>query len=154
MAYLLLGSLPGTLSSPLFSCGGRFILSLTVSVRIGKGIGSQNFFQIFFHVLQATLDSQLIAYPICFFWRNLSGIEGLTDLIAYHIRTLLLFPACHGLVAGLCQKKLGGLPWPGCTHRKICISRPPSFQDFSHSPDNHKWPRLYFLLRWRGVAAR
>ena len=26
--------------------------------------------------------SQLIAYPICFFWRNLSGIEGLTDLIA------------------------------------------------------------------------
>lgn len=52
--------------------------------------------------------SQLIAYPICFFWRNLSGIEGLTDLIAQHIRTLLLFPACHGLVAGLCQKKLGG----------------------------------------------
>ena len=26
--------------------------------------------------------SQLIAYSICFFWRNLSGIEGLTDLIA------------------------------------------------------------------------
>lgn len=26
--------------------------------------------------------SQLIAYPICFFWRKLSGIEGLTDLIA------------------------------------------------------------------------
>ena len=26
--------------------------------------------------------SQLIAYPICFFWHNLSGIEGLTDLIA------------------------------------------------------------------------
>lgn len=26
--------------------------------------------------------SQLVAYPICFFWRNLSGIERLTHLIA------------------------------------------------------------------------
>ena len=52
--------------------------------------------------------SQLIAYPICFFWRNLSGIEGLADLIAQHILALLLLPARHGLVAGLCQKELGG----------------------------------------------
>ena len=52
--------------------------------------------------------SQLIAYPICFFWRDLSGIEGLADLIAQHILALLLLPARHGLVAGLRQKELGG----------------------------------------------
>ena len=52
--------------------------------------------------------SQLIAYPICFFWRNLSGIEGLADLIAQHILALLLLPARHGFVAGLRQKELGG----------------------------------------------
>ena len=51
---------------------------------------------------------QLIAYPVCFFRGDLSGVEGLADLIAQHILALLLFPACHGLVAGLCQKKLGG----------------------------------------------
>lgn len=39
---------------------------------------------------------------------DLSGIEGLADLIAQHILALLLLPACHGLVAGLCQKDLSG----------------------------------------------
>ena len=52
--------------------------------------------------------SQLIAYPVCFFRGDLSGIEGLTDLITQHIFALLLLPARHGLVAGLCQKELGG----------------------------------------------
>ena len=52
--------------------------------------------------------SQLIAYPVCFFRGDLSGIEGLADLIAQHILALLLLPARHGLVTGLCQKKLGG----------------------------------------------
>ena len=52
--------------------------------------------------------SQLIAYLVCFFRGDLSGIEGLTDLITQHILALLLLPARHGLVAGLCQKKLGG----------------------------------------------
>lgn len=51
---------------------------------------------------------QLIAYPVCFFRGDLSGIEGLTDLITQHILALLLLPARHGLVAGLCQKELGG----------------------------------------------
>lgn len=51
---------------------------------------------------------QLIAYPVCFFRGDLSGIERLADLIAQHILALLLFPARHGLVAGLCQKELGG----------------------------------------------
>ena len=51
--------------------------------------------------------SQLIAYPVCFFRGDLSGIEGLADLIAQHILALLLLPARHGLVAGLCQKELG-----------------------------------------------
>ena len=52
--------------------------------------------------------SQLIAYPVCFFRGDLSGIEGLTDLITQHIFALLLLPARHGLVSGLCQKKLSG----------------------------------------------
>ena len=52
--------------------------------------------------------SQLIADPVRFFRGDLSGIEGLADLIAQHILALLLFPARHGLVAGLCQKELGG----------------------------------------------
>ena len=52
--------------------------------------------------------SQIIAYPVCFFRGDLSGIEGLADLITQHILALLLLPARHGLVAGLCQKKLGG----------------------------------------------
>lgn len=39
---------------------------------------------------------------------DLSGIEGLADLITQHILALLLLPARHGLVAGLCQKELGG----------------------------------------------
>ena len=51
---------------------------------------------------------QLIAYLVCFFRGDLSGIEGLADLIAQHILALLLLPARHGLVAGLCQKELGG----------------------------------------------
>ena len=52
--------------------------------------------------------SQLIAYPVCFFRGDLSGIEGLADLIAQHILALLLLPARHSLVAGLRPKKLGG----------------------------------------------
>lgn len=52
--------------------------------------------------------SQLIAYPVCFFRGDLSWIEGLADLIAQHILALLLLPARHGLVTGLCQKELGG----------------------------------------------
>ena len=52
--------------------------------------------------------SQLIADPVRFFRGNLSGIEGLADLIAQHIFALLLLPARHGLIAGLCQKELGG----------------------------------------------
>ena len=52
--------------------------------------------------------SQIIAYPVCFFRGDLSGIKGLADLIAQHILALLLLPARHGLVTGLCQKKLGG----------------------------------------------
>lgn len=52
--------------------------------------------------------SQLIADPVCFFRGDLSGIEGLADLITQHILALLLLPARHGLVAGLCQKELGG----------------------------------------------
>ena len=52
-------------------------------------------------------QSQLIAYPIYFFWRNLSRIEGLTNLTAWHIRALLLSPAHHGLATGLCHQKLG-----------------------------------------------
>ena len=52
--------------------------------------------------------SQLIADPVRFFRGDLSGIEGLADLIAQNILALLLLPACHGLVAGLCQKELGG----------------------------------------------
>ena len=52
--------------------------------------------------------SQLIADPVCFFRGDLSGIEGLADLVAQHILALLLLPARHSLVAGLCQKKLGG----------------------------------------------
>ena len=51
--------------------------------------------------------SQLIADPVRFFRGDLSRTEGLADLIAQHIFALLLLPACHGLVAGLCQKKLG-----------------------------------------------
>lgn len=52
--------------------------------------------------------SQLIADSVRFFRGNLSRIEGLADLIAQHIFALLLLPARHGLVAGLCQKELGG----------------------------------------------
>lgn len=52
--------------------------------------------------------SQLIADSVRFFRGNLSRIEGLADLIAQHIFALLLLPARHGLVAGLCQKKLSG----------------------------------------------
>ena len=54
------------------------------------------------------VHSQLIADPVRFFWGDLSGIEGLADLITQHILALLLLPARHGLVAGLCQKELGG----------------------------------------------
>ena len=52
--------------------------------------------------------SQLIADPVRFFRGDLSGIEGLADLITEHILALLLLPARHGLVAGLFQKELGG----------------------------------------------
>ena len=52
--------------------------------------------------------SQLITDSVRFFRGNLSRIEGLADLIAQHIFALLLLPARHGLVAGLCQKELGG----------------------------------------------
>ena len=52
--------------------------------------------------------SQLIADSVRFFRGNLSRIKGLADLIAQHIFALLLLPARHGLVAGLCQKELGG----------------------------------------------
>lgn len=52
--------------------------------------------------------SQLIADPVRLFRGDLSRIEGLADLIAQHIFALLLLPARHGLVAGLCQKELGG----------------------------------------------
>lgn len=52
--------------------------------------------------------SQLIADPVRFFRGNLSRTEGLADLIAQHIFALLLLPARHGLVAGLCQKELDG----------------------------------------------
>lgn len=52
--------------------------------------------------------SQLIADSVRFFRGNLSRIEGLAGLIAQHIFALLLLPARHGLVAGLCQKELGG----------------------------------------------
>ena len=52
--------------------------------------------------------SQLIADPVCFFRCDLTGIEGLADLIAQHILALLLLPARHGFIAGLRQKELGG----------------------------------------------
>ena len=52
--------------------------------------------------------SQLIADTVRFFRGDLSGIERLADLITQHIFALLLLPTRHGLVAGLCQKELGG----------------------------------------------
>ena len=50
--------------------------------------------------------SQLIADTVRLFRCDLPRIEGLSYLIAQHIIGLFLFPACHGGIAGLCQKEL------------------------------------------------
>ena len=52
--------------------------------------------------------SQLIPDTVRLLWRNLPGEEGLAYLIAQDIVLLFLLPACDSLIAGLCQKELGG----------------------------------------------
>ena len=69
--------------------------------------------------------SQLIGDFQCLPMIYFSRREGLTDLIAQHIRVPFLLPACNHLVPGLRQKKLrvGGPGVALISHGKLALLR-------------------------------